>query len=168
MMLESSSDLAAIPKKLNMPRGGERTGKFPDAARRVLGDGRPAWSKRWADLIYAHATDLGRPELLSEAQISIIRRASAMECALERQEGRMSMGEAVDIEVYARLASRLCRLLELIGIKRRVQPVDPLSELAKAVEGYAAAPIDDDGDEADEDEPLPIEEGFDKGEPGEA
>src|SRR5262249_50450950 len=74
-----------------------------------LGDGRSAWSKRWADLIYAHATDLGRPELLSEAQISIIRRASAMECELERQEGRMSMGEAVDIEVYARLASRLCR-----------------------------------------------------------
>jgi hypothetical protein len=38
------------------------------------GDGRSAWALRWKDLILAHVADLGGPELLSEAQISICRR----------------------------------------------------------------------------------------------
>jgi hypothetical protein len=44
------------------------------------GDGRSAWGRRWRDLILSHANDLGGIELLSEAQISICRRVSAMEC----------------------------------------------------------------------------------------
>jgi len=61
---------------------------------------------------------------------------------------------------------RLCRLLELVGIKRLARPVDPLSDLAKASDGTAAKPADDDGD-GDDNEPLPIEEGLDR-EPGKA
>jgi hypothetical protein len=64
------------------------------------------------------------------------------------------------------LTSRLCRMLELVGIRRLTKPLDPLSDLAKALEAYPAKPIDD--DEPSEDEPLPIEEGFDHSEPGEA
>ena len=78
-----------------------------------------------------------------------------MECELEAMEGRMSAGMPVDIELYGRLAGRLCRFLELIGIQRLTKPVDPLNDLAKAFE---AKPIDD--DEPSVDEPLPIEEGF--------
>jgi hypothetical protein len=100
-----------------------------------LGDGRSAWARRWSDLILAHANDLGGPELLSEAQISIIRRASAMECELEAMEGRMSAGQPVDIGQYGRLTSCLCRMLELVGIRRLSKPLDPMSELAKALEG---------------------------------
>jgi hypothetical protein len=110
-------------------------------------------------LCLAHALDLGGPDGLSEAQISICRRVSAMECELEAMEARMSAGEAVDPDQYGRLAGRLCRLFELIGIKRLAPPLDPLSELAKAFEGQARA-IDD--DEPNDDEPLPIEEGFDR------
>ena len=51
-----------------------------------LGDARSAWAKRWADLIRAHVSDLGGPEIISEAQLSICRRASAMECELEAFE----------------------------------------------------------------------------------
>jgi hypothetical protein len=130
------------------------------------GDGRSAWALRWKDLILAHVADLGGPDILSEAQISIIRRASAMECELEAMEGRMSEGQAVDTDVYGRLTSRLCRMLELVGIKRLAKPIDPLSDLAKAFEGAAGKPVDD--DEPNDDEPLPIEEGFDRSEPGEA
>jgi len=36
------------------------------------------------------------------------------------------------------------RLQRRIGIKRLTKPLDPMSELAKALEGHAAAPIDDD------------------------
>jgi hypothetical protein len=58
-----------------------------------LGDARSAWARRWADLISRHAADLGAPETLSEAQLSLCRRASAMECELESMEARMSAGQ---------------------------------------------------------------------------
>jgi hypothetical protein len=37
------------------------------------------------------------------------------------------------------------------------RPIDPLSDLAKAFEGYAGKPIDDDDDDGDNG-PAPIEE----------
>jgi hypothetical protein len=121
-----------------------------------FGDARSAWAKRWADLITAHASDLGGPEVLSEAQLSICRRAAAIECELEGLEGRMSASQPIDIGVYARLRGVLCRLLELVGIKRLTKPLDPQSELVKAMAAYAGTPVDDDDDG---DEPLPIELG---------
>jgi hypothetical protein len=97
------------------------------------GDGRSAWALRWKDLILAHVADLGGPKLLSEAQISIIRRASAIECELEAMEGRMSASQPIDVGQYARLTGVLCRLLELVGTRRLTKPVDPTGELAKAL-----------------------------------
>src|SRR5262245_22922079 len=122
-------------------RIGERSKVTNGSRAFVEGDGRSPWARRWSDLIYAHACDLGGPELLSEAQISIIRRASAMECELELFEGRMASGEAVDPDQYGRLAGRLCRLFELVGIKRVARPIDPTSDLARGLEAYAPAPI---------------------------
>src|SRR5262249_53506470 len=104
------------------------------------GDGRSAWARRWKDLILAHVADLGGPEVLSEAQISICRRSAAIEIALEQIETRMSEGQQIDLDQYGRLTGRLCRMLELVGVKRLTKPLDPLGELAKAVEAYAAAP----------------------------
>jgi hypothetical protein len=127
-----------------------------------IGDGRSPWARRWSDLIFAHASDLGGPDALSEAQISLCRRAAAIECELEAMEGHMSAGQPIDIGQYARLVGCLCRLLELVGIKRLTKPLDPQSELVRAMGAYASMPIDDD------DEPAPIEEGFDKSGPGEA
>ena len=65
------------------------------------------------------------------------------------------------------MTSHLCRLLELVGIKRLAKPIDPLSDLAKALEGTAGKPVDDD-DPNDENEPLAIGQGLDHTEPGEA
>src|SRR5215471_7090616 len=67
------------------------------------GDGRSAWGRRWRDLCLSHAADLGGTELLSEAQVSIIKRASAMESTLESMEAHVDTGQ------YGRLAVRLCR-----------------------------------------------------------
>jgi hypothetical protein len=61
-------------------------------------------------------------------------------------EARRSEGEKIDLGLYSRLTSLLCRMLELVGIRRVTKPLDPLSDLAKAFEGYAGNPIDDDGD----------------------
>jgi len=80
-----------------------------------LADGRSAWARRWNDLVVTHASDLGGYDMLSEAQISLCKRVATLECELESMEGRKSAGLPVDIELYARIASRLCRLLELIG-----------------------------------------------------
>jgi hypothetical protein len=131
-----------------------------------IGDGRTVWARRWNDLVLMYASDLGGYEMISEAQISICKRVATLECELESMEGRKSAGMPVDIEVYGRISGRLCRLLELIGVRRLSKPLDPLSELAKAVEGYAVAPVDDD-DDGDDNEPLAIEAAVDH-EPGEA
>jgi glycine/D-amino acid oxidase-like deaminating enzyme len=88
---------------------------------------------------------------------AICRRAAALECELEAMEGRMSTGQPIEIELYGRLASRLCRLFEIIGIKRLARPIDPLSDVAKALEAYPAKAIDDDGDgdgDGDDNEPA--------------
>jgi len=121
--------------------------------------------REWSDLIFAHTNDLGSAETLSEAQISICRRAATLECELEAMEGRMSAGRPIEIEVYGRLCGRLCRLFEMIGVRRVTRAPDPLNDLAWAF-AVGARALDDD-EPGDEDQPLPIEEGFDR-EPGEA
>src|SRR5258708_21542486 len=65
-------------------------------------DGRTAWSRRFRDLILAHVSDLGGRSNLSEAQLALVRRASALEVTLEEMEGRMSEGAAVDIDQFGR------------------------------------------------------------------
>src|SRR5262249_41081128 len=70
----------------------------------------PHHPQRWRDLILAHASDLGGPEVLSEAQISICRRSAAIEVALEQIEARMSEGQQIDLDQYGRLTGRLCRI----------------------------------------------------------
>jgi hypothetical protein len=112
-----------------------------------LGDGRTAWARRWNDLVITHANDLGGYDMLSEAQRSICKRASAIECELEAMEGRMATSQPIEIAVYARLTGVLARLLELVGIRRLTKPLDPTSALARALEAYPPTVIDDDADE---------------------
>jgi hypothetical protein len=113
------------------------------------GDGRSAWGRRWRDLCLSHASDLGGPDILSEAQVSICRRASAIEVELESLEGRMSAGEPLELAQYARLTGVLCRLFELVGVKRVSKPLDPQAELVRAMAAYPAT-VDDDDEEPGE------------------
>jgi hypothetical protein len=89
----------------------------------VEGDGNSRWARRYRDLIAAHCQDLGGIDLLSEAQRSLIRRASAIELELEQAEGKLSMGEAVDLDSFTRAASHLRRLFEVLGLERRARDV---------------------------------------------
>jgi hypothetical protein len=91
----------------------------------VDGDGRTPWARRWRDLVELHASDLGGIDLLSEAQLSLIKRASAIEVELEQVEGRMSLGELVDLDTFTRSAGHLRRILETLGIERRPHDVTP-------------------------------------------
>ena len=89
----------------------------------VEGDGNSRWARRYRDLIAAHCQDLGGVDLLSEAQTSLIRRASAIELELEQMEGKLSLGEQIDLDVFTRSASHLRRLFEVLGIGRKCRDV---------------------------------------------
>jgi hypothetical protein len=84
----------------------------------VEGNGRSPWARRWRDLIEAHVADLGGVANLSQAQRSLIKRASTIEIELEQVEGRLSLGRAADLAEYATAASHLRRIFETLGIKR--------------------------------------------------
>jgi hypothetical protein len=60
--------------------------------------------------------------------MSLVRRASAIECELEQMEGRLSCGENVDLDAFTRAASHLRRILETIGLERRPREVQTLGE----------------------------------------
>ena len=100
----------------------------------VEGDPNSAWSRRYHDLVVGHISDLGGRDLLSEAQLSLIRRASAIECELERLDAALSLGEAVDLDSYARATSHLRRLFETLGLERRPREVGEvtLAELLRS------------------------------------
>jgi hypothetical protein len=104
---------------------GRRARSQATSGRRVFvdGDGNSRWARRYRDLIAAHCQDLGGVDLLSEAQLSLIRRASAIELELEQAEGKLSMGEAVDLDSFTRAASHLRRLFETLGLERKARDV---------------------------------------------
>ena len=107
----------------------------------VQGDPNSAWSRRYYDLCVGHINDLGGRDMLSEAQLSLIRRASAIECELERLDAALSMGQAVNLDEYGRATSHLRRLFETLGIERRAREVevDPLDYARQHTEPEDAA-----------------------------
>ena len=68
---------------------------------------------------------MGGRSLLSEAQMSLVKRASAIEVELELAEGKLSRSEAVDLDAFTRAASHLRRILESLGMKRVARDVTP-------------------------------------------
>jgi len=95
----------------------------------VGGNPNSAWSRRYFDLCSHHIQDISRglgKNVLSEAQISLIKRASSIECELERLDALLSLGEAVNLNEYGRATSHLRRLFEVLGVERK--PRDLLFE----------------------------------------
>jgi len=127
------------------PRGGlpskQRSRVTNGTAMFVDGDGNSAWTRRFKDLFAAHASDAGGSDLLSEAQISLIRRCATMELQLEDWEGQMSKGLDIDMDKYGRIAGHLRRYLEVLGITR-VEPmkeVKPLWQIIQEANARATA-----------------------------
>jgi hypothetical protein len=87
---------------------------------------------------------MGGEDLLSESEKSLIRRASAIECELEQQEGQLSRSEKVDLDAFSRAASHLRRLLETLGLERRPRDVTPT--LAQYLQSKAEETRTDPGD----------------------
>jgi hypothetical protein len=119
MSFESSATRAAPAARAPRQRSAVTNGRrmFVD------GDGNSAWSRRYRDLIAGHVADLGGMPALSEAQLSLVKRASAIECELEQQEGKLSQGEEINLDEFTRAASHLRRIFETVGIERRPRDV---------------------------------------------
>jgi hypothetical protein len=95
-------------------------------------DGRSTWVRRLRDLINLHLVDLGGPDMVSEAEKSIIRRAATLTIELERLELRFAQADlagqapdALDLDLYQRTANSLRRMFESVGIKRVARDVTP-------------------------------------------
>jgi hypothetical protein len=101
--------------------------------RKLFIDGDPlsAWGRRYRDIVAEHCSDLGGHDQLSAAELSLVRRSSALECECERMEAALSRGEPVDLDLMGRLGGQLRRLLESLhanALKRRTRPVPTLAE----------------------------------------
>jgi hypothetical protein len=101
----------------------------------IHGDGNSSWYRRFKDIVELHISDLGGHEHLSEAQLSLCRRAATMEVELERLEGQLSLGVEVDLDGYSRVTNTLRRTLESIGLERRARDVS-----SAVVEHFRRAP----------------------------
>jgi hypothetical protein len=88
-------------------------------------DGRGPWGRRFRDLLHLHCDDLGGLSSLSECQLSLVRRMSALEIELERMEGELAEGRPVDWDAYGRLSGHLRRIVETLGLRRVKRGVIP-------------------------------------------
>ncbi len=94
-------------------------------------DNRNLWVRRCRDIIGMHISDIGGVENASAAEQSIIRRSAVLTVELERLEAKFATaGEASaeELDIYARIAANLRRMLESIGLERRAKPVEGLDE----------------------------------------
>jgi hypothetical protein len=113
----------------------------------VQGDSSSAWSRRYRDIVAGHLSDLGGLPALSEAEISLIKRVSTLELECEQAEGRLSMGQEIDLDLYQRMTNSLRRTLETLGLERKARDVtvdgvevEPFSPMrARWAEAEAAA-----------------------------
>src|SRR5262249_18932330 len=91
----------------------------------LKGDVNSAWSRRYRDVIASLTNDLGGRDMIGEAKAALIRDCAALEIVLEKMRGRMSEGQNVDAEAYARIAAHRRRLLETLGLERVARDVTP-------------------------------------------
>jgi len=91
-------------------------------------DGRSIWARRLRDLISLHTRDLGGFDNLSQAQLSLIRRAAALTVELEHLEEKFQVnGSATpdQLKIYQMATNTLRRLFETIGLERRPRDITP-------------------------------------------
>jgi hypothetical protein len=101
-------------------------------------DQRSTLCRRLRDLIALHVRDLGGEDNVSEAERRLIRRAAMLTLQLELMEQRWAANEdqvvgANQLDVYQRMTGALRRVLETLGLQRRLRDVTPtLSDILRA------------------------------------
>jgi hypothetical protein len=87
--------------------------------------GRSAIARRIRDIFDAICRDLGGHDILSEAQMQLVRRASLISIKCEELEARAVQGEPIDLDLFGQMTDRLGRCLQRLGIRRVPKNVTP-------------------------------------------
>lgn len=96
-------------------------------------DGRSLTARRFRDLIQAFTSDLGGPDMISEGQLQLIRRAAALSIMSEAIEADLARDMDFDVNTYGQICDRLRRVVEALGLRRQARDVTP------SLESYLAA-----------------------------
>jgi hypothetical protein len=130
--LAMSMEIVAGSSANSRPIAGPKQGRsrITNGSRFLHGvDGRSPWVRRCKDIIGAHISDLGGEDNTSAAERSIVRRAAVLTTQAEMLEAKfaLAMGDVSpdDLDLYARVAGNLRRLLEAVGLQRRPRDVGP-------------------------------------------
>ena len=119
------SAISHLPKPLKTTRSAITNGS------RLLSsevDGRSAPAKRFRDILAEIASDLGGADIMSEGQRQLARLAAAMAVEAEQMTSQSISGEApLDVEAFGKLADRIGRTFQRLGIRRVPKPVGPQS-----------------------------------------
>jgi hypothetical protein len=115
--------------------------------RRLLNgvDGRNPWVRRCRDIISDLVNDRGGFDMVTAAELNLIRRASTLTTELEILEAKFATaGKATptDLDLYTRSTGNLRRLLETIGLDRRARPVESIDNILKRLDAEQPAPVD--------------------------
>jgi hypothetical protein len=101
-------------------------------------DGRTRTGRRFKDLVYDLASDLGGRDMLSEGQKQLVRRNALISSICEGMEAEAVEERAsFNVEQYVVLVNCQRRLCETLGLKRVARPVNDGSE---ALTDYFAKP----------------------------
>jgi hypothetical protein len=95
-------------------------------------DGRSTLARRYRDILAQFVSDLGGDP--SEAQSIIARRATTLACWCEQQEAKAAAGESLNIAEFATATNTLRRLLNDLGLERRMRDITP------SIDSYLAKP----------------------------
>jgi hypothetical protein len=109
-------------------------------------DGRTATGRRFKDLVYAFANDLGGRELLSESQQQLIRRNALISALCEGMEAQAVEERQIDVNQYCVLVNCQHRLSQALGLKRvmrevEITPMDRLKQYQDARKAHIDAEL---------------------------
>ena len=95
-------------------------------------DGRSAAARRFRDVLSEITGDLGGPDHMSEGQKQLARRCALMAVECEKLEAKSVAGDPIDLEAYGKLADRIGRAFQRLGLKRVARPGTTLAEYLAA------------------------------------
>ena len=94
-------------------------------------DGRSREARRFRDVTVGLVQQLGGQDMISAAELHLIRRAAALIVHAELLETRMANGAPLALDEHTKLANTLRRLLLSLGLRPRPKPVETLDELVQ-------------------------------------
>jgi hypothetical protein len=98
-------------------------------------DERGRWCRRLRDLIGDQVSDLGGAEVISSAEMVLVRRAAMITLQLEMMDAEFARNDGVAsakaLDLYGRTAGNLRRLLEALGLQRRQKDVTTLGSVLR-------------------------------------